>query len=61
MSGVNMLLSDFRAFSIGSNTEVRELMERIDEHYCRKLEEKAGLRRKMQKQNREEVVFYGSK
>lgn len=58
MSGVNMLLSDYQAFSAGNGSEVRDLMERIYRSYCKKLDEKAGLRRKMQK--RQEVVLYGS-
>ena len=58
MNGVNMLLSDFSGLSNSSGSEVRDLMERIYQHYCRKLDEKAGLRRKMQK--RQEVVVYGS-
>ena len=58
MNGANMLLSDFPAFGAGGDTEVSDLMERIYQHYCLKLEEKAGLRRKIQKKK---VVFYGSK
>ncbi|MBI2581123.1 hypothetical protein HYV85_04955 [Candidatus Woesearchaeota archaeon] len=57
MSGVNMLLNDLPAFSQGRGNEVRDLMERIYRGYCLKLEEKAGLRRKMQ---RKEVVSYGN-
>ena len=57
MSGVNMLLSDFQAFSTSGNNEVKELMERIYYGYCRKLSEKACLRRKIQKK---EVISYGS-
>lgn len=57
MNGANMLLSDYPAFSSNGDKEVRDLMERIYMHYCRKLDEKAGLRRKMRKG---EVVFYGN-
>lgn len=59
MSGVNMLLSDFPAFGGGSDNEARGLMERIYQNYCRKLDEKAGLRRKMQRKGKE-VVEYAS-
>ena len=59
MSGVNMLLSDFPAFGTGGDTEVRDLMERIYQHYCQNLDEKAGLRRKMQRGK--EVVDYGNR
>lgn len=55
MGSTDMLLSDFQEFSSNGDSEVRELMERIYQRYCRKLDEKAGLRRKMKK---EEVVSY---
>ena len=58
MSSVNMLLSDFSAFGTGGNNEVRDLMERIYQSYCKKLSEKASFRKKLQMKTKEfkEVV-----
>lgn len=51
-----MLLADFSGLSNSSGSELRDLMERIYRHYCRKLDEKAGLRRKMQRNGKEVAV-----
>lgn len=51
-----MLLTDFSGLSNSSGSELRDLMERIYQHYCRKLDEKAVLRRKMQRKGMEVVV-----
>lgn len=57
VNGANMLLTYFSGLSNSSGSELRDLMEKIYRSYCRKLDEKAVLRRKMQRKGKEVVEY----